>query len=724
MKYYNLIKFYSLSLFVGIVLMACTNGDDDSLDNHIVKMEDGSYVMDIDFDCNAPVYDKGTTRASTTSWGGGATILARLKSGSTYIKGMVVHNADGSWKLRWWGDLAKTTTATNCELYYFQESNGDYYAVNADTKCFDIYNNGTLVRQTDIPWNTDALELSETTEVYGTTAGTYKYPGDHFAMKATLDPLFWRLRFSGSNGTSITLPGSDNDMKYCSSFTWTASSTSLSKAAKDVSLKVSSSYTPYIYGEFTSTGSNKITVKNGNDTYTRNLNASSLPVGTSGYFDIPTASNYSSKGWTKVASAQEMVLKDFLVKPMGTVNVDMKTASYQTIRDEVAKSYSIYDSNTGDDPWLYMRASDNPSCSNMVYQGVPFDCFYVFSYTNSISISYYFVIDKSQASYDYTGYLNKMLQDYKNLNITMTKTSSESELASYSGKDAASNSYSIDVREKGDNNDKYEFWIWISYKRNSSSNIDASATVEPDYLVTFTDGIALDFKIGSTVNTFDFTVFTKTGAEALSDDELAEETYGTSPLSKSDADYIFKVTSTDFFKPNTEYYLCAVAKNSSGKRGPVCRYLFKTNAEGLPSAPISNITAESTTKWTYNITLRNGATSYYLATSTDENRYNSDWHYWAYFVHYWATTGQIEAHDWASVQTTLNSGTCKVITIGTWGIGSNGKIGNPEVSYGSTSSSAPARKPSVGNKTLQKERIPKADLEEMMKNTRLYRVTR
>ena len=173
-------------------------------------------------------------------------------------------------------------------------------------------------------------------------------------------------------------------------------------------------------------------MKNGNDAYTRNLNASSLPVGTSGYFDIPTASNYSSKGWTK--------------------------------------------------------------------------------------------------------------------------------------------------------------------KENGNGNIDANATIEPNLLVPFIDGMVTDWTIGSTVNTFDYSVFTKAGAEALTDDEIVEKIYGTDPYSKDDASYIFRNNNTEsnqFYSPNTQYYLCAVAKNSSGKRGPVCRYLFMTSTDGLPTALISNITPET-----------------------------------------------------------------------------------------------------------------------------------
>lgn len=299
MKKKNIFIVLSLALSMLLGLTACSSNEDVSSNNTIVKMEDGSHVMSINFDCEAPVYDAGTTRAVTNNWGTGATLFARVKNGSSYLKAQVVHDS-GNWYLRWWGDLAMTTTPVNCELYYLQESNGDYYAVNRETKCFDIYNNGTKVKATNIPWDADTIDMSEGTAVYGTTEATYTYTSSGFTMKATLKPLMWRLRFSGTNGTSITMPGNDNDIMYCSVFNWSASAMSFTKAAKDVSLTVSSGYTPYIYGEFKNpSSSNNITVKNGNDTYTRTFNGSNLKAGTSGYFTIPTASNYSSNGWKR-----------------------------------------------------------------------------------------------------------------------------------------------------------------------------------------------------------------------------------------------------------------------------------------------------------------------------------------------------------------------------------------------------------------------------------------
>ena len=293
---YNLLMALMVVPFAN-TLVSCST-DDVKMSSSSAKMQNGFYVYEnIDFNCQASGYDEGTTRAVTYNWQQGATLFARFKSGLSYYLGFITRT-DTGWTLISTNDFLSLTTSGTCELFYFQEAYGDYYYVNVNTGYLEIYNNGSYVRSTDIRWNSETISLSEETAVYASTAN-YSTTTKSFKIEAVLEPKMWRLRFSGSNATSITLPGSDNDIQYCSAFNWSASSTSFSMAAKDVSLKVSNGYTPYVYGEFVNANSsNKITVKNANGTYTRNLNASSLPVGTSGYFDIPTESNYSSKGWS------------------------------------------------------------------------------------------------------------------------------------------------------------------------------------------------------------------------------------------------------------------------------------------------------------------------------------------------------------------------------------------------------------------------------------------
>ena len=275
------------------------------------------------------------------------------------------------------------------------------------------------------------------------------------------------MRFSGTNGTTITLPADENEIAYLSAFKWTSTGDiSFSGGTKDVTLKVSNGYTPYIYGEFLNTSSNKITVKNGNDTYTRNLSTTNLSAGKSGCFTLPTLANYSSAGWTRIVNEEPMTLKDMMEKPMGMVNIDMKTNSYQTIREEVAKSYKISDNSYEDTNWFTLRVDDNESCSNLTYQGLPFVNLNIFDNSDNIGVYYYFRIEKSKASNEYTGYLNKIIEDFKNLNITLERNNSSTwsdQLAHYNGHDAAENYYTVNVREYGTNKDQYEFYIAALY---------------------------------------------------------------------------------------------------------------------------------------------------------------------------------------------------------------------------------------------------------------------
>ena len=679
MKYKNILNL-ALTFVVGLLFVACSQSDDESTSPSAVKMQNGLYVYDIDFNCPAPTYDAGTTRAVTYNWLLGQTMFARFNSGSSHLLGFIARTAEG-WLLISTGDLLDTTSSGTCELYYFQEANGDYYFLNADTGYFEVYNNGSFVKTTDIKWNTASFSLSEGTAVYSTTTGTYTHKPSSWTAEATLTPMMWRMRFSGSNGTSITLPGSDNDIQYCSAFNWswnsTSSAPSFTKAAKDVSLSVSGGYTPYIYGLFASTGSNKITVKNGNDVYTRNLNASSLPPGTSGYFDIPTSSNYSSKGWTKD------VLYEIPCTEWGASKATVKT--YMTNR-----GFTV--SGEGDTYLFY-----NPKHREK-------DTYYSFD-SNGLSVC--------AVTFDVSSVSISELQDFV-LSLGAVYTSTSGDDIYYDTTDGK-NTVRIHITEK-------EYVVW--YNKKTSSNIDANATIVTDLLVPFTDGMVTNWKFGSTAKTFYYAMYTKSGAEALSDDELATKLYEKNAYTVADyGNHIFKFASTDF-SPNTEYCLCAVATNSSGKRGPVLRSVFTTRSSNLPSAEVSDVTATSTNQWSCVVEMKYNAKSYYITAWTGESSYNKDWHFIAYYLYQDIVAGEEEAIDWPGVTWTLNSGKCDYFTICTWGVGSNGSIGNPSMGYGKVSSSAPAWTQKTPKSTVREETIPKADLEKMMKNTRLYRVTR
>ena len=254
--------------------------------------------------------------------------------------------------------------------------------------------------------------------------------------------------------------------------------------------------------------------------------------------------------------------------------------------------------------------------------------------------------------------------------------------------------------------------------------IDSNATVAIDNSVTFTDGIVLNWKLGSSAYTFGYAFLTKSEAEELTDGQIASEIFNYDSFSWQDADnYVFNLTNSETISSNTDYYVVAVAKNSSGVRGPVLRYLFTTNSTSLPIAEVSNVTAVSSNQWAYHIDLKNNAKAYYLISISDEGWYKSDWHFVAYYIYIYLrdNIGEFESHDWEDVITTLNDEKCKYLTVCTWATDSRGNIGNPHVGYGYTTSYARATK-SAEPKMMK--RISKERMQKLRDNMVIYKVAK
>ena len=160
-------------------------------------------------------------------------------------------------------------------------------------------------------------------------------------------------------------------------------------------------------------------------------------------------------------------LRNWLEKPMGVINVNIKTESFQTIKNAVAQSYVIqegsYDTGT---TYFYVWGSENDACQDMTYQGLPFYCMHISQSKLSKTVSYTFSIDVSEASYDYTSYLNSILQDFKyNMNVSLEERDGNY-LASYGGYDDDKNEYLLYVSEykSSDTYHNYEFNIYAYYK--------------------------------------------------------------------------------------------------------------------------------------------------------------------------------------------------------------------------------------------------------------------
>ena len=107
---------------------------------------------------------------------------------------------------------------------------------------------------------------------------------------------------------------------------------------------------------------------------------------------------------------------------------------------------------------------------------------------------------------------------------------------------------------------------------------------------------------------------------------------------------------------------------------------------------------------------------------TGENFFNEDWHFIAFDVYMNAISGEYNTYDWTSISLDLSQyqETCKYFTICTWGVDANKNIGNPNVAYGSVSSSS--RSLSPVNPSLKKAMISHEQMQKIRNNTVVYMI--
>ena len=202
----------------------------------------------------------------------------------------------------------------------------------------------------------------------------------------------------------------------------------------------------------------------GNATIT--LSASAYTQGTR--YSLLTISNSTGEVTAEVSVAQAesqetlTLLKRMFEKPLGIVDVDLKTATYYTILSECKKNYVVSDNKNVTAFIIYDFY--NPSLESFTYQGMAlsmFDFYYSSSkYTkDDRTYGYIFQIDKSKPADEYKTIRNNIIQDFKyNMNVTMTEKNSGGEEA-YEGTDADNRRYVIYVRNQGYRIDIYAYYV-------------------------------------------------------------------------------------------------------------------------------------------------------------------------------------------------------------------------------------------------------------------------
>lgn len=147
-------------------------------------------------------------------------------------------------------------------------------------------------------------------------------------------------------------------------------------------------------------------------------------------------------------------LRSWLEKPMGIVDVNMKTSSYQTIKSVIGRSYKINESSD----YFMVYASENPDLGSLTYQGLQFTAAQIGKLPSGRkNVIYSFKIDKSTALNNYKSYLNNIIEDFKyNLNISL-ESFSDTRYKAY-GTEFYYHEVSVDAYS-----DHYSFSIYTVY---------------------------------------------------------------------------------------------------------------------------------------------------------------------------------------------------------------------------------------------------------------------
>lgn len=254
----------SLSVLVSLCLpffVSCSSQDDMSDD--IQNGADGNqpHTCELILDVTKSGFDDELqSRADNVEWKNGDKIYLSFTVGSGSSYGDAVYN-DGKWTVNYYGTLTEGST-TKCSAIYFD---------NPD------FESGSVVT------------LSENTGIYEDTNGSYTYNGSTLSVVANLSPKTGRIRFAGSNNDEIKVYGITHYTSY------DRSTGKFANSSGAISTKVTSNYTPYIYGEFSDLEHPRLNIITSTSGYTRLLSTSIFKAGESGYMNIPTESSYS--GW-------------------------------------------------------------------------------------------------------------------------------------------------------------------------------------------------------------------------------------------------------------------------------------------------------------------------------------------------------------------------------------------------------------------------------------------
>lgn len=258
-------------------------------------------------------FDGPDTRAdaNTTTWADGSIIYLRMNSPLGITTGEAVYNASKDvWTISYYGSLYEEV-ANSCSALYLENK---------------------------VSYDNTLFTMNERTAIYEALDGSYIYDGGDLVVTANLKPKTGRIRFSGSEGTTIKVYGITHYNSYCidTDTYLTSNNTFNLTVGKD-------GYTPYIYGIFTETAKPNVKLWiDAKEAYTRFCSDEVFNAGQSGKFTIPTAESHN--GW---AEGLYFYLDDAQFKMVAvkggtfTMGDPLSTNEYYTAHDVTLTGYCI-----------------------------------------------------------------------------------------------------------------------------------------------------------------------------------------------------------------------------------------------------------------------------------------------------------------------------------------------------------------------------------------------
>ena len=253
---------FSILLTFGMMLFASCSTQDDITDDIQKEVDENQpHTCELNLNVTMEAFDgEPQTRASSDDWKNGDKIYLTFTQGTSKSYGTAVYN-NGSWTLNYYGSFTEGATS-KCTAVYFDNPR---------------YESGSVVT------------LSENTGIYEDTNGIYDFSGGSLSVVANLSPKTGRIRFAGANNVNIKVFGITHYTSY------DLSSGKFTNSIAAIRTRVSSDYTPYIYGRFSDYQQPRLNIITASSGYTRMFSQTVFQKGESGYMDIPTAS--SNLGW-------------------------------------------------------------------------------------------------------------------------------------------------------------------------------------------------------------------------------------------------------------------------------------------------------------------------------------------------------------------------------------------------------------------------------------------